>query len=174
MPYDIGPRVGVTGEKEFNRQMREINDTIKLLGSQMNALSKEYDDNADSLEYLSKRNDLLNDEADAQRQKLALLESQYEKQSSVLSGLREELARTAAEYGENSTEAAKLENQISKQESTLSKLGIAINETNGYISSLNSQIDKNAAKLHISEYRRKGKLDIEIEPVLLGLFEFFS
>ena len=61
MPYDIGPRVGVTGEKEFNRQMREINDTIKLLGSQMNALSKEYDDNADSLEYLSKRNDLLND-----------------------------------------------------------------------------------------------------------------
>ena len=35
MAYDIGPRVGVTGEKEFNRQMREINDTIKLLGSQM-------------------------------------------------------------------------------------------------------------------------------------------
>ena len=54
MAYDIGPRVGVTGEKEFNRQMREINDTIKLLGSQMNALSKEYDDNADSLEYLSR------------------------------------------------------------------------------------------------------------------------
>lgn len=147
MAYDIGPRVGVTGEKEFNRQMREINDTIKLLGSQMNALSKEYDDNADSLEYLSKRNDLLNDETDAQRSKLALLESQYEKQSNVLSELREELAQTAAEYGSNSTEAAKLENQISKQESTLSKLGIAINETNGYISSLNSQIEKNASKM---------------------------
>ena len=168
MPYDIGPRVGVTGEKEFNRQMREINDTIKLLGSQMNALSKEYDDNADSLEYLSKRNDLLNDEADVQRQKLALLESQYEKQSSVLSGLREELARTAAEYGENSTEAAKLENQISKQESTLSKLGVAINETNGYISSLNSQIDKNSAKMDEMAYASKesesalGKLKSEI------------
>ena len=33
--YDIGPRIGITGEKEFNNQIQRINNSLKEYGSEM-------------------------------------------------------------------------------------------------------------------------------------------
>ena len=52
MGYDIGPRIGITGEREFNNQIQKINGRLKLLGSEMNLLTKKYDGNSDSLDFL--------------------------------------------------------------------------------------------------------------------------
>ncbi len=147
MPYDIGPRIGITGEKEFNKQIRSIHNNIKLLGSEMNLLSKEYEDNADSIEFLSKKNDLLTSELKEQQSKLSLLDEQYTKQNKTLEVLKKELADTTEAFGKNSIEAAKAENAVRKQEEILSKLGISINSTKGYIVSLNSQIASNTDKI---------------------------
>lgn len=147
MSYDIGPRIGIKGEKEFNSQLKNINNNIKLLGSELNALSKEYDDNANSIEFLSKKNDILTKELVEQKAKLSILDNQFNKQTKSLSELNEELTETRKKYGENSVEAIKVENAVKKQEETLNKLGIAINETKGFISGLNSQLSVNTAKI---------------------------
>ena len=59
MGYDIGPRIGITGEREFNNQIQKINGRLKLLGSEMNLLTKKYDGNSDSLDFLQDKNEIL-------------------------------------------------------------------------------------------------------------------
>ena len=48
MGYDIGPRIGIQGEKEFNNQIKAINNSIREYGSEMNALTNKFADNANS------------------------------------------------------------------------------------------------------------------------------
>ena len=56
MAYDIGPRIGIQGEAEFNKQIKQINNAIRECGSEMKALSSEFDENANSQEALIAKN----------------------------------------------------------------------------------------------------------------------
>lgn len=55
MPYDIGPRISISGEKEFNDQYKKIISNLKVLGSEMSALTKKFAQNEDSIESLSEK-----------------------------------------------------------------------------------------------------------------------
>ena len=74
MGYDIGPRIGIKGEAEFNKQIKQINNAIRECGSEMKALSSEFDDNTNSQEALIAKNKNLGKELDLQKQKMSLLE----------------------------------------------------------------------------------------------------
>ena len=87
MAYDIGPRIGIQGEKEFNNQIKQINDSIRECGSEMKALSSEFDKNGNSQEALVAKNKNLQKELDLQRQKMGLLQTQYDKQVKKLDEL---------------------------------------------------------------------------------------
>ena len=56
MAYDIGPRIGIHGEAEFNRQIKNINNALRECGSEMKALSSEFEDNANSQDALIAKN----------------------------------------------------------------------------------------------------------------------
>lgn len=143
MAYDIGPRIGIQGEAEFNRQIKQINNALRECGSEMKALSSEFDENANSQDALVAKNKNLQKELDLQRQKMGLLEDQYEKQVQKLEELRNAYQQTAAESGKTSKEAQKAENAFNKQADEVSKLGVAMNETQNYINQLNNSISKN-------------------------------
>ncbi len=147
MAYDIGPRIGIQGEKEFNNQIKQINDSIRECGSEMKALSSEFDKNGNSQEALIAKNKNLQKELDLQRQKMGLLQTQYDKQVKKLDELAQAYQKAKTENGEMSTEAAKAETAFNKQASTVSKLSVAMNETQTYINKLNNSIDKNADML---------------------------
>ena len=143
MAYDIGPRIGIQGEAEFNKQIKQINNAIRECGSEMKALSSEFDENANSQDALVAKNKNLQKELDLQRQKMGLLEGQYEKQVQKLEELRNAYQQTAAESGKTSKEAQKAESAFNKQADEVSKLGVAMNETQNYINQLNNSISKN-------------------------------
>lgn len=143
MAYDIGPRIGIQGEAEFNRQIKNINNALKECGSEMKALSSEFDENANSQEALVAKNKNLQKELDLQRQKMGLLEGQYEKQVQKLDELKKAYQQAAEENGKASKEAQKAENAFNKQADEVSKLGVAMNETQNYINQLNNSISKN-------------------------------
>ena len=147
MAYDIGPRIGIQGEKEFNSQIKQINDSIRECGSEMKALSSEFDKNGNSQEALIAKNKNLQKELELQRQKMGLLQTQYDKQVKKLDELAQAYQKAKTENGEMSTEAAKAETAFNKQASTVSKLSVAMNETQTYINKLNNSIDKNADML---------------------------
>lgn len=143
MGYDIGPRIGITGEKEFNSQIKAINNSLREWGSEMNALSGKFADNANSQEALIEKTKVLQKQCDTQKQKSELLQNQYEKEVKKLKDLAEAYQKAAKENGETSKEAAKAETAYNKQAETVSKLKVAINETDGYIGKLTNEIEKN-------------------------------
>ena len=75
MADDFGLRIGVEGEKEFKKALAEINQSFKVLGSEMKLVSSQFDKNDSSVQALSARNTVLNKEIDAQRQKVETLRS---------------------------------------------------------------------------------------------------
>ncbi len=73
MAYDIGPKIGIEGEKEFRDGIKAINETVKTLGTEMKAVTSQYDKNDQSVEALTAKNEVLNKQIEAQKQKLAEL-----------------------------------------------------------------------------------------------------
>lgn len=74
----IGIKFGAEGEREFKRSLSEINQTFKLLGSEMKLVQSQFDKNDNSVEALTARNEALNKQIDAQKGKIATLKSALE------------------------------------------------------------------------------------------------
>lgn len=143
MAYDIGPRIGIHGEAEFNRQIKNINNALRECGSEMKALSSEFEDNANSQDALIAKNKNLKKELDLQRQKMNLLQGQYDKQVQKLNELAQAYQKAKTENGEMSSEASKAETAFNKQAETVSKLSVAMNETQNYMNKLGNSMSKN-------------------------------
>lgn len=147
MAYDIGPRISIKGEKEFNNQMNSINQQLKELGSEMKAVTTEFSENADSQQALISKSRLLNQQLDAQKQKYDLLDTAISQHSQILEGLRADYQRVSQESGTTSSEAIKLENAIRREEGTISKLRTSLNETQAYMNKLGTEIGQTDTKL---------------------------
>ena len=74
MAVDIGPKIGIDGEKEFRQELTNINQQLRTLGSEMKAVTSSFEAGDRSEEALAAQTDVLNRQIDAQRQKLAQLE----------------------------------------------------------------------------------------------------
>lgn len=72
---DFGLRIGVEGEREFKKALSEINQTFKVLGSEMKVVESQFNKNDSSVEALTVRNQVLNKEIDAQKNKIETLRS---------------------------------------------------------------------------------------------------
>ncbi|MEB6051566.1 hypothetical protein MXL43_02040 [Enterococcus gallinarum] len=56
MAVNFGLKIGVEGEKEFKNSLRQINQSFKVLDSEMKLVSSEFDKNDKSISSLSARN----------------------------------------------------------------------------------------------------------------------
>lgn len=88
----------LTGEKEFNDQMKIVNANLKNLKSDMAAVSSEFADNADSTEALAAKQRILQETYDQQKEKVRALNEMYKRQVEV--------------NGENSAAADKYRQQL--------------------------------------------------------------
>ena len=75
MADNFGLKIGIDGEKEFKNSLRDINQSFKVLGSEMKLVSSEFDKNDKSIQVVSARNAVLNKSIDAQKEKISTLES---------------------------------------------------------------------------------------------------
>lgn len=145
--YDIGPKISIKGESEFNQSISKINQNLKEYGSELKAVSSEFDAQADSMESLTAKNKVLKKQYDEQSDKMKLLSDQIKKQTDYLEAQAKEIQQLTNEYGENSSQVQKLEKAYANTESTISKLKTAFNETTAYANKLSSEISDNDSKL---------------------------
>ena len=145
--YDIGPKISIKGESEFNQSISKINQNLKEYGSELKAVSSEFDAQADSMESLTAKNKVLKKQYDEQSDKMKLLSDQIKKQTDYLEAQAKEIQQLTNEYGENSSQVQKAEKAYANTESTISKLKTAFNETTAYANKLSSEISDNDAKL---------------------------
>ncbi len=75
MADNFGLKIGIEGEKEFKNALRDINQSFKVLGSEMKLVSSEFDKQDKSVAAVTARNEVLNKAIDAQKDKIATLES---------------------------------------------------------------------------------------------------
>lgn len=75
MSDNFGLKIGIEGEKEFKNALRDINQSFKVLGSEMKLASSEFDKNDKSIVAVTARNQVLNKAIEAQKDKISTLEA---------------------------------------------------------------------------------------------------
>ena len=108
MADNFGLKIGLEGEKEFKKALSEINQSFKVLGSEMKLVSSQFDKNDSSVQALTARNTVLNKEIEAQKQKIETL--------------RSALDNASASFGENDRRTQNWQVQLNNAEAALNDM----------------------------------------------------
>jgi predicted RNase H-like nuclease (RuvC/YqgF family) len=73
MADNFGLKIGVEGEKEFKKALSDINQSFKVLGSEMKLVESEFGKNENSVQSLTSKNEVLTKQIDAQKDKIETL-----------------------------------------------------------------------------------------------------
>ena len=119
MAVDIGPKIGIEGESEFRKQLKNVNEQIKTLGSEMKVVEAAFEGQEKSEEALTAKSRVLTEEIGKQREKVDLLTK----------GLKE----SAEKYGENDERTLKWQQ--------------AVNNATAELNKMENQLDKTTAEL---------------------------
>ena len=141
--YDIGPRVGIDGEKAFNASIAAIKSNVKNLGSEMKLLTAQFGDNNKSMEALSAKNEVLRKTITQTEQQLELQNKKYNEQVRVLANLEGALNKATKEYGEQSAEAIKAQNAFNSYSAKVNKMAADINQSKASIASMTRELEDN-------------------------------
>jgi tape measure domain len=77
MANDFGLKIGIEGEKEFKNALRDINQSFRVLGSEMNLVTSQFEKNDKSVQAITARKQVLTKEIDAQKEKITTLEAAH-------------------------------------------------------------------------------------------------
>ena len=116
MADDFGLKIGLEGEKEFKKALSEINQTFKVLGSEMKLVSSQFDKNDQSVEALTARNTVLNKEIEAQKQKIETL--------------KKALENASTSFGENDRRTQAWQIQLNNAEAALNDMERELQQNN--------------------------------------------
>lgn len=117
----------VTGEEKLRRAITEINNGAKVLKSEMNKLTAEYDGNTDSAEFLT--------------QKYDILERQMLTQKDKVEALKQAVADSAEAYGEADSRTQNWIIQLNNAEAALANTYGEMGRTQTAIEDMNKAFD---------------------------------
>lgn len=147
MAYDLGVELGIDGEKEFRDSIRAIDGQLKTFAAQMQAVTAEFEDNAQSEEALTQKNKVLRESISTVEKQLDVLSKQTARQKQRALELAEALEKAKKEFGENSDEAGKAQNAYNKQIAEVNKLETRIAKATANLNKMNNQLRKNTDSL---------------------------
>lgn len=116
MAADIGPKIGLSGKSQFQKDLKDVNSQIKTLGTEMAKVSAEFEGQEKSEEALAAKTKVLNEQITKQKEKIDLLSK----------GLKE----SAEQYGENDSRTQKWQQQLNTATAELYKMEHQLEGTN--------------------------------------------
>lgn len=125
MADNFGLKIGIEGEKEFKKALSEINQSFKVLGSEMKLVSSQFDKNDKSVQALSARNTVLNKEIEAQKNKVETL--------------RAALRNAADSFGENDRRTQNWQIQLNNAEAALNSMERELSDNERAIEALSRE-----------------------------------
>ena len=123
MPVDIGPKIGIDGEKEFRKELQNINQQLRTLGSEMKAVTSSFEAGDRSEEALAAQTDVLNRQIDAQKQKLQQLQKGLDAATDKYGEADTKTLRWAQAVNDARTDLNRLESQLKSTTSEVDDLG---------------------------------------------------
>ena len=127
MADDFGLKIGLEGEKEFKKALSEINQSFKVLGSEMKVVQSQFDKNDSSVEALTARNQVLNKEIEAQKQKIETL--------------RSALANASESFGENDRRTQQWQIQLNNATAALNDMERELDHNNAALDDAERKMD---------------------------------
>lgn len=132
MATNIGPKIGVDGEKEYRQQISQIIQQSKTLASEMKLVSASFTAATSAEDKNAKTAAVLNKQIATQRQYIAALAAQA--------------GKAAATYGTNSVQAQKYEEQLNKARAKLLEMQHALQDTEHGVKDLGKEMDNGGQK----------------------------
>lgn len=132
MATNIGPKIGVDGEKEYRQQISQIIQQSKTLASEMKLVSASFTAATSAQDKNAKTAAVLNKQIATQRQYIAALAAQA--------------GKAAATYGTNSVQAQKYEEQLNKARAKLLEMQHALQDTEHGVQDLGKEMDNGGQK----------------------------
>ncbi len=127
MADDFGLKIGLEGEKEFKKALSEINQSFKVLGSEMKVVTSQFDKNDNSVQALTARNQVLNKEIEAQKQKIETL--------------RQALANASESFGENDRRTQQWQIQLNNATAALNDMERELDRNNTALDEAEREMD---------------------------------
>ena len=126
---EIGTRLKLDGEAEYNASIRNINQTLQVLNSEMAATTSAFDRNNASISDLRAKGEIYNKQLEAQQQKLEIYNRAVQEAQDAQKKAADELAELTERYGANSEEVQKAERRLAAVTATLNDYQIRANFT---------------------------------------------
>lgn len=136
MAVNIGPRIGIDGEKEYRAQINQIIQQAKTLDSEMRAVTSAFDDSTSAQDKNAATSKVLAKQIDVQRQRVQ--------------ALTEMLQKSADKYGENDIKTLKWEQSVNDATASLNRMEKGLGETTGEGSGFGDVLETLAGKLGIN------------------------
>lgn len=114
MAVNIGPKIGIDGEKEYRKQINELITQQKTFSAEMKELESSFDSSTKAM--------------DKSRKKGELLEKSIKNQEKQVEELEKGLEASRKKYGENATQTQKWKQAVSNAKTELNKMKTELNK----------------------------------------------
>lgn len=148
MPTNIGPVIGVDGEKEYRKQINQIIQQAKTLDAEMKAVTSSFDSQNDSQKKLTAQSESLTKQIENQEKRIDLLQQMTDK--------------AAQKYGEADTRTLKWRQAVADATT-------ALNQMRSNLSQVNRELEENASASGTSHLERLTGVIQDQERELEGL-----
>jgi septal ring factor EnvC (AmiA/AmiB activator) len=128
MADNFGLKIGVEGEKEFKKALADINQSFKVLGSEMKLVESEFDKQDKSVAALTARNEVLGKQIDEQKNRIGTLE--------------QALANAAESFGENDRRTQAWAVQLNNAKADLNNLQRELSDNTKALDSTGNELNE--------------------------------
>ena len=135
MAADIGPKIGIDGEKEFRESLRAMGQQLKTLGTEMKAVTSAFDVDNDSQKKLAAQSDVLNRQLEVQQQRLG--------------EVQKALDYAKANYSENSSEVQRWQQALNNATTDVNRTKKQLNELETGVEGVGDAMDGAGQKTSI-------------------------
>lgn len=142
MADNFGLKIGIEGEKEFKNALRDINQSFKVLGSEMRLVSSEFDKNDRSVQAITARNEVLNKSIDAQKEKISTLEAALKNASDTFGENDRRTQSWAIQLNNAKAELNGMERELEQSADSANNLGDELKEAGDDAEKSGGKFDK--------------------------------
>lgn len=138
MPVNIGPKVGIDGEKEFRQNLNSISQQLKTLGTEMKAVTSAFDANDKSQENLANQSQVLTEQLSLQEKRIAEIQkaldharSNYAENSNQVQRWQQAMNNAVTELNKTRSQLSKVQSEMDGTEDSTKDLSDALNDVGG-------------------------------------------
>ena len=138
MPVNIGPKIGIDGEKEFRQNLNSISQQLKTLGTEMKAVTSAFDANDKSQENLANQSQVLTEQLSLQEKRIEEIQkaldharANYDENSNEVQRWQQAMNNAVAELNKTRSQLSKVQSEMDGTEDSTKDLTEALNDVGG-------------------------------------------